>query len=227
MKRPLGVRNQQTARPQALAKLALLGVSMLAGPSRQARFRNEGGDAQVVAAGEPSAFDLNAKRSSLRSRLLTGLLLAVGLTVLAGGIAIRVADLHLAPVLSNSMQPAFSAGDLVITQTVPISSIRVGDVITFVPPGGGRSVIHRITSMQDGVVTTRGDANSTDDPWRATLAGPTTDRLVAVLPYAGWLTELQRPALLLAGLLAGLAFVIALWKGVKSRFLRFQSQPKA
>ena len=146
--------------------------------------------------------------------------------MLALGITIRVADLHLATVVSNSMKPTFSAGDVVVTQTVATDSIRVGDVITFVPPGGGRPLIHRVSSMQDGVVTTRGDANSADDPWRATIVSPTTDRLVAVVPFVGWLTQLELPVLLLAALFGALAIVVALRKEVIRR-TRSRPQPQS
>jgi signal peptidase len=155
-----------------------------------------------------------------RSRLSTALLFALGVTVLLAGIAIRVSNLHLDTVLSNSMQPTFSAGDLVITQTIPVDTVRVGDVITFIQPGSSRPLIHRITSMENGVITTRGDTNPVDDPWRITLTSTTTDRLVAVVPYLGWLTQLQRPALLLAGVVLGLAIVLELGREVGKRLAK-------
>jgi signal peptidase I len=154
-------------------------------------------------------------------------MLAAGLAILALGITIRVADLRMAPVLSNSMRPTFAAWDLVVTQAVATSAIRVGDVITFLPPGSTQALIHRVSSLRDGVITTRGDANAVDDPWQVTLQGPTSYRLVAVVPFVGWLTDLQRPALLLAGLLLGLAFALQLWKGVKTRLTKVQPQSQA
>jgi signal peptidase I, archaeal type len=166
-------------------------------------------------------------RATWPSRLLTGLLLAVGLTVLALGVTIRVADLHLNTVLSNSMQPTFSAGDMVVTKTVPTSSLAVGDVITFVSPTDSRVLIHRITSLQNGVITTRGDANSIDDPWHLTISSPAVNRLVAVVPYVGWLTELQRPALLLAGALVGLIVLLELRKEVSKRLAKTRTQPQS
>ena len=178
------------------------------------------------AADELAPSNAIGKRATWGSRLLTGLLLAVGVTVLAGGIAIRVADLHLNTVLSNSMQPTFSAGDMVVTRTVPTSSLQVGDVITFIPPGSNQALIHRIASLQDGVITTRGDANSVADPWHLTLTSTTTNRLVAVVPFLGWLTELQRPALLLAGALVGLLILLELGKEVGKRLGKKRTQPQ-
>lgn len=122
------------------------------------------------------------------------------------------------------MQPTLSAGDLAVTRAVPVGSVAVGDVVVFYPPTGTRAVIHRITSVHDAVITTRGDANPVDDPWHIRLAGPTAYRLVAVVPLLGWLTELQRPALLAAGLLLGLAVALQLRKEVRARTLRSRPQ---
>jgi signal peptidase I len=168
---------------------------------------------------------MNTGRASRRSRLLTGLLVAAGVVAFAIGMTVRLADLHVQTVLSNSMQPTVSAGDVAITQGVPIDSLRVGDAIAFQPPNAPGPVLHRITSVRDGVITTRGDANPVDDPWRVTLRGTTGYRMVAVLPLVGWLTDLQRPALLAAGLLVGLAILLELRKEVRARVTRSQPQP--
>ena len=161
---------------------------------------------------------------SWRSRVVTGLLLVAGVAVLAIGITIRVADLHIDPVLSNSMYPTLSAGDVAVTRVVPTDSVRAGDVIAFVAPGSGRILLHRVASLEDGVITTRGDANPVDDPWRITLTEPTAHRLVAVVPYVGWLTELQRPALLLAGGLVALIILLELRKEVGKRRANTRTQ---
>ena len=81
-------------------------------------------------------------------------------------------------------------------------------------------VIHRVTSLRGGLITTRGDANPVDDPWNVRLAGEKQYRLVAVLPGIGWLTGLRWPFLALAALLFGLALVLELAKGVRSRAKR-------
>jgi signal peptidase I len=176
---------------------------------------------------ESSRASGNAGRSSRRSRLLTGLLVAAGAVAFAIGVMVRVADLHFQTVFSNSMQPTVSAGDVAITQAVPIASLLVGDAIAFLPPNDTEAVLHRITGLRDGVITTRGDANPVDDPWRVSLIGSTAYRLVAVVPFLGWLAELQRPALLLAGLLVGLAILLELRKEVKARAGRSQPQPQS
>jgi signal peptidase I len=153
-------------------------------------------------------------------RMLTALIVAAGVAAVAIGVLVFVANLHFQTVLSNSMQPTFSAGDVVVTQAVPIGSLRVGDVISFYPPNKTAPVIHRITSLKttaaDVVVTTRGDANPVDDLWLATLQGTTAYRLVAVVPFIGWLTDIKGPLLVLAGLLVLLVLVRQLTrKGIR------------
>jgi signal peptidase I len=126
------------------------------------------------------------------------------------------------------MRPTVSPGDMAVTQAVPVASLKVGDVIVFFPPGDTTEpVMHRIVSLDNGVIKTRGDANSVDDPWQVTLTGTTSYRLVAVVPFIGWLAELQRPALIVAGLLVGLAILLELRKEVRGRTTKARSEPQA
>ncbi len=145
------------------------------------------------------------------------MLLVLGVAVLAGGIAFRLADFHVQTVLSGSMRPTVSPGDLAITQGVPSSTLRVGDVIVFTPPTGTQQVIHRIASREGDVITTKGDANSIADPWHVTLQGATGYRLVFVVPYLGWLTELRSVGLVVAGLCVLLLVLLEIRKGVGAR----------
>ena len=155
-----------------------------------------------------------------RSRLVTTALLGLGLAVFSVGVSFRLLDLRIATVLSNSMQPTFSAGDVVLTRPVAVGALREGDVIAFVPPGSTRPLMHRITAIRGGVMTTRGDANGASDPWQLQLTGPTVERAVAVLPYVGWSTQFQRPLLLAAAVLACAAVLTAAGKEVGERLRR-------
>jgi signal peptidase len=160
-------------------------------------------------------------------RLLTSLIVAVGVVAVAVGILVFVANLHFQTVTSGSMRPTISPGDVAVTQAVPVSSLAVGDVIVFFPPTSSTEpVMHRIVSLMNGVITTRGDANNVDDPWQVTLTGTTAYRMVAVVPFLGWLTELQRPALIVAGLLIGLTVLLELRKEVRSRKARARPKPE-
>lgn len=156
-------------------------------------------------------------RPSRRSRVVTGLLLVAGVAVLAVGIGFRLAGFHIQTVLTGSMRPTISPGDLAITQNVPVSSLSVGNVIVFIPPTQSTPVMHRIASLDGGVITTKGDANNVTDPWHLTLQGATAYRLVFVVPYLGWLTELRSAALIGAGLIVALLILLEIRKGVGAR----------
>ena len=69
-----------------------------------------------------------------------------------------------------SMAPDFRDGDLLITCPVPFREIRRGDVICFCPPGTKRRVVHRVCSVSDSGVRTRGDHNIAADRWLLTEA---------------------------------------------------------
>jgi signal peptidase len=154
-----------------------------------------------------------------RHGVATGALLALGFVALAGGISFRVLDLRLLTVLSGSMRPTVAPGDVVVTEPVPVTDLRVGDVIAFYPPDRTVPVLHRITSLaKDGgliAVTTRGDANVADDPWVATIKGATGYRMVGYLPLVGWLSQYRGLLFLAAGLLIGAALVRGVWKEMR------------
>jgi signal peptidase len=164
----------------------------------------------------------------LFDRLLTSLIVALGVMAVGVGILVLVANLHFQTVTSGSMRPTISPGDVAVTQTVTVSSLKMGDVIVFYPPGvTSEPVMHRIVSVVNGVITTRGDANNVDDPWQVTLGGTTAYRMVAIVPFIGWLIELQYPALIVAGLLIGLAILLELRKEVRGRTTKARSEPQS
>ena len=149
-----------------------------------------------------------------RRRFFDGLFVAAALCVLVIGLAFRFAGLRAQTVLSGSMQPVMSPGDLAITQPVPLSSLRVGDAIAFVPPGQNTPVLHRLVTLNGAQITTKGDANRVTDPWTATLVGATAYRLIFVVPFVGWLSEIRGPALMAAGLIVLLLILVELRKEV-------------
>ncbi|SMH50388.1 signal peptidase, endoplasmic reticulum-type [Rathayibacter oskolensis] len=138
-------------------------------------------------------------------RLLRALLGAVvGLIALAG-LAVFVLSalglVRLVPVLSNSMAPGMPVGSLAVTLPVAQTEVRAGDVIVFTNPDApSRRVIHRVTlvypeqeaaelrgwSAGELALTTKGDNNSSADPWILTLADERIWREEAVVPLLGW-----------------------------------------
>ncbi|WP_407652171.1 signal peptidase I [Halomicrococcus gelatinilyticus] len=70
-------------------------------------------------------------------------------------------------VLSGSMEPALSSGDVIYVNDVPAESINEGDVITFSEGGAGKTTTHRVVekTTQGGQVAfiTKGDNNENRD----------------------------------------------------------------
>src|ERR687885_579514 len=115
---------------------------------------------------------------SARARLVRQLVMApvwvlVTMVLLGSfGVAViqRSGAAQLLTVVSGSMQPALPLGSLVVVVPRDADAVRIGDVITFSPPGDDiRTVTHRVVDVQgtadDVSVRTRGDANPVDDPW--------------------------------------------------------------
>jgi signal peptidase len=97
-------------------------------------------------------------------------------------------------IVSGSMTGTYDRGSLVLDDVVPVTSLKVGDVITYRPPAGAGPtglVTHRIASMtpdRSGGMTfrTKGDANASADPWKFSLPKGKQARVRAGIPYAGF-----------------------------------------
>jgi signal peptidase len=153
-----------------------------------------------------------------RGGLLLALLVLVGLAVLP-----RAGWYRPVTVLSGSMKPAFSPGDMVVVTAEPLTDVRVGQVITYrIPIGDHHVQTHRVVKIVRGglhpVVRTKGDANNAPDPWTAKLQGTTVWRVRAVLPKLGWAVFWLRSPLvhnltvLLAPLLLAVLGVAQIWR---------------
>lgn len=64
-------------------------------------------------------------------------------------------------VLSGSMEPALSAGDVVIVDTG--ATVEVGDVVTYSAGSGMLTTTHRVVDSTDAGFVTKGDANENAD----------------------------------------------------------------
>jgi len=92
----------------------------------------------------------------------------------------------------HSMLPTLEGGDLVVIQSVPISDIRVGDIIVYngLCSASGLSVIHRVVNITYGGLITKGDNNQYPDqsPLATIALSPITQqclegKVVFVIPY--------------------------------------------
>lgn len=98
-------------------------------------------------------------------------------------------------VISGSMEPVLSPGDVVVMETPNPNDLRLGDIVSYQPAPeldfgySGITTTHRIISLhrENGTVTKiqlKGDANPTPDPL---LASPEQihGRMLYTVPYAG------------------------------------------
>ena len=141
-------------------------------------------------------------------------------------------------ILTGSMSGTYDAGSVVFTEEVPVSELRVDDVITYAPPPGESPtelVTHRIASIDtaaDGseVFRTKGDANESVDPWQFQLDQPTQARAVGSVPYVGHgLNALQdrETRMLLIGVPALIVAATALAGVYRDRNRREEEVPPA
>jgi signal peptidase I len=127
--------------------------------------------------------------TALTTALCVACLLLAALMILPG-----LFGYHRYVITSGSMTGTYDRGSVVFADVVPVSDLRVGDVITYTPPPGAAPdglVTHRIVSIgpdQFGraLFQTKGDANETADPWTFTLDEPTQARAVFDVPYVGY-----------------------------------------
>ncbi|MHA3835090.1 signal peptidase I [Terrabacter sp. AAH1] len=96
-------------------------------------------------------------------------------------------------ITGGSMQGTYDKGSVVFEKVVPTSQLRVGDVITYIPPassGVTNLVTHRIVSAEAGtkgiVYRTKGDANPSIDPWTFTLDRAEQVVVEFDVPHVGW-----------------------------------------
>ena len=152
-------------------------------------------------------------------------------TVVVLGVALLVLlpsllGFHRYVIESGSMEPALSVGTVVYAKPALAEDLRVGHIISYQPPPETRVddvVTHRIARIErlaePGreprlVFTTKGDANQTPDPWRATLDDDEAAREEFHIPYVGYIyLALAVPWVRLVAIVIP-AFLIAVLTGI-------------
>ena len=92
-------------------------------------------------------------------------------------------------IAGESMQGTINLGSLVFEEVVPVSELRTGDIITYMPPaesGIDNLVTHRIVTIEGDTFRTKGDNNTQVDPWTFQLAGATQPVYRFHVPYVGF-----------------------------------------
>jgi signal peptidase I len=126
-------------------------------------------------------------------------LLKVGATVVCVAVAALTVGLILVPAMfglqrfvinGSSMTGTIDRGSVIYAKLTPVDRLRVGDIVTFVPPGETSPVTHRIVSIKllqgERVFRTKGDFNPVADPWRITFPQALEPRCVFHVPLAGY-----------------------------------------
>lgn len=98
-------------------------------------------------------------------------------------------------ITGGSMTGAYDKGSVVFEKPVPVAELKVGDVITYLPPadsGVPNLVTHRILKMEPAegggtLFTTQGDANPQPDPWHFLLLDDEQPVVQFGVPHAGWI----------------------------------------
>ncbi|MGN6161729.1 MAG: signal peptidase I [Marmoricola sp.] len=98
-------------------------------------------------------------------------------------------------ITSGSMTGTYDKGSIVFEKKVAVGDLKVGDVITYMPPsnsGVAHLVTHRIYRMEPAqgggtLFTTKGDHNPAADPWHFQLVGNQQSVVQFGVPHAGWI----------------------------------------
>jgi signal peptidase len=149
------------------------------------------------------------------SGVLLILVLALALVVivvpkLSGGTALTV--------LTQSMEPDFPPGTLIVIRPTPVADIRIGQVLTYQIESGKPAVVsHRVinrTIGSDGSTTfsTRGDNNDVADPEPVQVA-QVRGTLWYAVPWLGWVNNAvnENGRALVVPILVTALFLYAAW----------------
>jgi signal peptidase len=123
-------------------------------------------------------------------------------------------------ITGGSMTGTIPKGAVIYSKITPVEQLKVGDIITFHPPGGSVAVTHRIIAIEPGAsgkpaFRTKGDFNETADPWNPiSLREPEQARYVFQIPLYGYVLaalSMRNVRLLLIGVPAFIIALSMLW----------------
>ena len=143
---------------------------------------------------------------SAAAGMIVALVLAAAVPIVFGGRTFTV--------MSGSMEPNVSTGDLVVTLPIAPGEAEGGDIVTFVDPSGsGKLLTHRVATLrrqgEEYSFVTKGDANTNVERWSVPADG-SIGHVVMRMPKLGYAMSFTKspaarialialPALLLAG----------------------------
>lgn len=171
-------------------------------------------------------------------RAAATLALVAGLAIACATIVPALLGYERYAITSGSMDGSYDRGSVAYADTVPVSDLRVGDVITYSPPRGESAdelLTHRIASIhrdREGelVFRTKGDANQHVDPWRFQLDGPTQARVSFGVPYVGYalaalsIKPIRMLVIGLPALLIALMLLARMWREAGEELRRREAE---
>ena len=161
----------------------------------------------------------------LLGRLVSAALVAAAVLLAAVMIVPAAMGMQRYVITGWSMTGTYDRGSVVFDRAVPTAQLKVGDVITYVPPRGagpeGR-VTHRIFAIRriqgQRIFRTKGDNNARVDPWIFTLRAKSQPVVKAHVPYLGFafmalaIRQLRMLIVGLPALLIAIGVIASLWK---------------
>jgi signal peptidase I len=162
-------------------------------------------------------------------RLLVNVVTVASILVCAAWLVPTLFGYERYVITGGSMSGAFEKGSIAFEKQVPVGDLRVGDVITYMPPpdsGVPNLVTHRIHSVAPaeggGVLyVTKGDANAAPDPWKFQLTEDTQPVVQQTVPLVGYafiaLADRDTRMLLIGGpaVLVALMALVELARGLR------------
>lgn len=89
--------------------------------------------------------------------------------------------------LSGSMRPTYEPGDMAFLYVGKTIQVNTGDVVFF--SSGGYPTLHRAVNVENGVITTQGDANPEADREKITSVD---GKLLLAIPKIGYAIDVIR-----------------------------------
>jgi signal peptidase I len=127
----------------------------------------------------------HARRRGPRVSLLTAALCGAVLVSAAGIFGWDLSGGRLMATTTPSMCPAVCVGSLVAVRPLE-GPVRPGELVAFRPPGQRAVFTHRVVAVEaDGSFTTKGDAESSPDPW-VVAPSDVVGRVAFTLFGLGW-----------------------------------------
>ncbi|WP_060672799.1 signal peptidase I [Rossellomorea vietnamensis] len=90
-------------------------------------------------------------------------------------------------VLTNSMEPKISAGDMIFVKEKDAADVKEKDIITF-RTADQKVITHRVVEITPEGMITKGDNNNVEDSWKVT-SDSLLGKVAFILPNAGYVAK--------------------------------------